>query len=99
MIWVHPRGRRDGPGRALLWVTTPGFLAHFGLDSLSELPNLDELRSAGLLDLAPVAPVAGVPGENSAADQYLPQSVEESAWGRPGPLNNLSLTRSLHSSS
>ena len=53
--WVHPKGRRAAPGRPLLWVTTPGFLAHFGLDSLSELPNLDELRSTGLLDLAPAA--------------------------------------------
>ena len=53
--WVHPKGRRAAPGRPLLWVTTPGFLAHFGLDSLSELPNLDELRSAGLIDLAPAA--------------------------------------------
>jgi segregation and condensation protein B len=53
--WVRPRGRRAAPGRPLLWVTTPGFLAHFGLDNLSELPNLDELRGAGLLDLAPAA--------------------------------------------
>jgi segregation and condensation protein B len=53
--WVHPKGRRAAPGRPLLWVTTPGFLAHFGLDSLTELPNLDELRSAGFLDLAPAA--------------------------------------------
>jgi segregation and condensation protein B len=53
--WVHPKGRRAAPGRPLLWVTTPGFLAHFGLDSLSELPNLDELRSTGLLDLVPAA--------------------------------------------
>ena len=53
--WVHPKGRRAAPGRPLLWVTTPGFLVHFGLDSLSELPNLDELRSTGLLDLVPAA--------------------------------------------
>jgi segregation and condensation protein B len=53
--WVRPKGRRNAPGRPLLWVTTPGFLAQFGLDSLSELPNLDELRGAGLLDLAPAA--------------------------------------------
>jgi segregation and condensation protein B len=53
--WVRPKGRRAAPGRPLLWVTTPAFLAHFGLGSLSELPNLDELRSAGLLDLAPAA--------------------------------------------
>jgi len=35
--WVRPKGRRAGPGRPLLWVTTPGFLIHFGLDSLNEL--------------------------------------------------------------
>jgi segregation and condensation protein B len=53
--WVRPKGRRAGPGRPLLWVTTPGFLVHFGLDSLSELPGVDELHAAGLLDLAPMA--------------------------------------------
>ena len=51
--WVRPRGRRASPGRPLLWVTTPDFLVHFGLDSLNELPGVDELRAAGLLDLAP----------------------------------------------
>jgi segregation and condensation protein B len=54
--WVRPRGRRFSPGRPLLWVTTPGFLAHFGLDSLADLPAVDELRAAGLLDLAPPVP-------------------------------------------
>lgn len=51
--WVRPKGRRASPGRPLLWVTTPGFLVHFGLDGLNELPGLDELRAAGLLDLTP----------------------------------------------
>lgn len=50
---VRPRGRRAAPGRPLLWVTTQEFLVHFGLDSLNDLPALDELRAAGLLDLAP----------------------------------------------
>jgi segregation and condensation protein B len=50
--WVGPRGRRMSPGRPLLWVTTEGFLSHFGLDSLADLPAIDELRAAGLLDLA-----------------------------------------------
>lgn len=53
--WVRPKGRRASPGRPLLWVTTPAFLVHFGLDSLKELPDLDELRAAGLLDLPPIA--------------------------------------------
>jgi segregation and condensation protein B len=52
--WVRPRGRRDTPGRPLNWVTTPAFLAHFSLDSLADLPGIEELRAAGLLDLGPV---------------------------------------------
>jgi segregation and condensation protein B len=60
--WVRPRGRRATPGRPLLWVTTAEFLAHFGLDSLRDLPAVDELRGAGLLDLAP-APLAPDAGE------------------------------------
>jgi segregation and condensation protein B len=55
--WVRPKGRRMTPGRPLIWVTTPGFLAHFGLDGLHDLPAIDELRAAGLLDLTP--PVLG----------------------------------------
>ena len=59
--WVRPLGRRDSPGRPLNWVTTPGFLAHFGLDTLAELPGIDELRAAGLLDIGPA--VLGEPAE------------------------------------
>jgi segregation and condensation protein B len=51
--WVRPMGRRDTPGRPLNWITTPAFLGHFGLDSLRELPGIDELRAAGLLDIGP----------------------------------------------
>ena len=51
--WVQPKGRREAPGRPLNWVTTPGFLAHFGLDSLKELPGVEELRQSGLLDIGP----------------------------------------------
>jgi len=51
--WVQPKGRREAPGRPLNWVTTPQFLAHFGLDSLKELPGIEELRQSGLLDLGP----------------------------------------------
>ncbi len=55
--WVRPKGRRMTPGRPLIWVTTRDFLAHFGLDTLGDLPAVDELRAAGLLDLTP--PVLG----------------------------------------
>ena len=59
--WVRPAGRRESPGRPLNWATTPSFLAHFGLDSLRELPGIDELRAAGLLDIGPA--VLGEPAE------------------------------------
>ena len=68
--WVRPKGRRAGPGRPLLWVTTPGFLVHFGLGSLNELPGLDELRAAGLLDLDPLTLLERT-GENNAEQEAL----------------------------
>lgn len=48
--WVRPAGRREVPGRPLLYATTPDFLSHFGLESLRDLPGLEDLRAAGLLD-------------------------------------------------
>ena len=51
--WVRPMGRREAPGRPLNWGTTAAFLAHFGLDGLNELPGIEELRAAGLLDIGP----------------------------------------------
>jgi segregation and condensation protein B len=48
--WVRPAGRREVPGRPLTYATTAGFLAHFGLASRRDLPGLDDLRAAGLLD-------------------------------------------------
>ncbi|MGZ8298769.1 MAG: SMC-Scp complex subunit ScpB [Allosphingosinicella sp.] len=48
--WVRPAGRREAPGRPLIYATTPGFLAHFGLESRRDLPGLDDLKAAGLLD-------------------------------------------------
>ena len=48
--WIRPAGRRAAPGRPLTYATTPGFLQHFGLASRRDLPGLDDLRAAGLLD-------------------------------------------------
>ncbi len=48
--WVRVAGRREVPGRPVIYATTPDFLAHFGLQSRKELPGIDELRAAGLLD-------------------------------------------------
>jgi segregation and condensation protein B len=51
--WVRPRGRRQTPGRPMLWATAPAFLDHFGLIALDDLPGIEELKAAGLLDARP----------------------------------------------
>lgn len=48
--WVRVAGRREVPGRPVIYVTTPEFLRHFGLESRKDLPGIDELKAAGLLD-------------------------------------------------
>ena len=67
--WVRITGRREVPGRPVIYATTPDFLTHFGLESRRDLPGIDELRAAGLLDpvedaLAAALDVPGnVPGD------------------------------------
>ena len=48
--WVRTAGRREGPGRPLLYATTQEFRTHFGLGSRKDLPGIDDLKAAGLLD-------------------------------------------------
>lgn len=48
--WIAPAGRREAPGRPLTYATTPDFLSHFGLTDRRDLPGVDDLRAAGLLD-------------------------------------------------
>ena len=48
--WVRPSGRKDVPGKPLQYVTTDDFLSHFNLQKLTDLPNIEELQSAGLID-------------------------------------------------
>ena len=48
--WIRTAGRREAPGRPLLYATTPDFLTHFGLASRRDLPGIDDLKAAGLLD-------------------------------------------------
>jgi segregation and condensation protein B len=72
--WVRPGGRREGPGRPLNWVTTPAFLAHFGLDTLRDLPAIDELRAAGLLDIGP-----------AALGEAMALAAEQADTGQPEP--------------
>ena len=48
--WVKPHGRKDVPGKPIQYVSTEDFLSHFNLQKLSDLPTVDELGSAGLID-------------------------------------------------
>jgi len=52
--WVKPGGRKDVPGRPIQYVTTDEFLSHFNLQKLSDLPTIDELGAAGLIDSSSV---------------------------------------------
>ncbi|MEM1132808.1 MAG: SMC-Scp complex subunit ScpB [Pseudomonadota bacterium] len=53
--WIRPAGRRETPGRPLIYATTSEFLVHFGLGSRRDLPGIADLRAAGLLDPVDVA--------------------------------------------
>ncbi len=50
--WVKPQGRKEVPGKPIQYVTTNNFLSHFSLQKLTDLPTVDELGSAGLIDTA-----------------------------------------------
>lgn len=78
--WVRIVGRREVPGRPVIYATTPEFLTHFGLESRRDLPGIDELRAAGLLDPVEDALAAAmeVPGETEA-DKEADDAVGEEA--------------------
>jgi len=71
--WIKLAGRREVPGRPVIYATTPEFLDHFGLSSRRDLPGMDELRAAGLLDpvddaLEEAMEAANAPEEDSATE-------------------------------
>jgi len=95
--WIRIRGRRQAPGRPVTFGTTDGFLHHFGLNSVTDLPGLDELKAVGLLR---ADPPDGFTAEEldeddddaedeDICDQFdlddlFAQDGEESAGGEPG---------------
>jgi segregation and condensation protein B len=78
--WIRPKGHKQTPGRPAMWVTTPEFLAHFGLEALSDLPGVEELKAAGLLDTRPSASL----GEVIAVHPRQDDEVDDSAGGEMG---------------
>lgn len=81
MGWVKLRGRRQTPGRPVTYGTTDGFLDHFGLPSLGDLPGVEELKAAGLLDRTEIFGVEiGVPlaeGEDPSEEPLEPDFAGE----------------------
>lgn len=98
--WIRPVGRRRTPGRPVTWGTTDSFLDHFGLESISDLPGIDELKAAGLLDKRPAIEAYAVAGRMVAQgetegldDLDETRAVEEPALfeaeGEPEPVEPL----------
>ena len=80
--WVRVAGRREVPGRPVIYATTPEFLSHFGLASRRDLPGIDELKAAGLLDPVDDAydDLVGYSDETSdTLDSALLENPEENA--------------------
>jgi segregation and condensation protein B len=86
--WIHPVGRKNTPGRPVTWGTTETFLKHFGLNSLQDLPGVDELKATGLLDPRPASVVVqGMPGvvpPRTEEDTTLPE--DDVSDDEPEPL-------------
>ncbi|MGD9667530.1 MAG: SMC-Scp complex subunit ScpB [Hyphomicrobiaceae bacterium] len=82
--WIRPRGRRRAPGRPVTYGTTQDFLAHFGIDTIKDLPGLAELKGAGLLD-ATLPPGFTVPEPRDVAalmpDELPLEDAEEDVQG------------------
>ncbi len=91
--WLRIAGRRRTPGRPMTWATTDAFLDHFGLESLSALPGIEELKAAGLLDSGPairasrVLRAVGAPGGGEGDVDGQGQAEPPDAEGEaPEPL-------------
>lgn len=77
--WIKPGKRREVPGRPVTWLSTQGFLDHFGLEKIEDLPGMDELKAAGLLDKRPAVeamPTADM-FDGEAKAEHDPQEVTD----------------------
>ena len=78
MGFVRLRGRRRTPGRPVTYATADKFLEHFGLASLYDLPGVQEMKAAGLLDLSvPIEFELPDPGRTDPADEQDPVTEDE----------------------
>jgi segregation and condensation protein B len=79
--WIHPRGRRQTPGKPVTWGTTDKFLTDFGIESIDNLPGMDELKAAGLLDKRPSIQItdAALPVEEEPLSPEEQEKLAEDA--------------------
>jgi len=87
--WIGPRGRRQVPGRPMTWGTTDAFLDHFGLQSTDDLPGVEELKAAGLLDASPAIQVyrSQLNGEGEEQGVLPIEGINEEEAEAAEPLN------------
>ena len=78
--WIKPGKRREVPGRPVTWLSTQSFLDHFGLEKLEDLPGMEELKAAGLLDKRPAIeamPTADLFGDGEDREDIDPNEVTD----------------------
>ncbi|MEQ8664301.1 MAG: SMC-Scp complex subunit ScpB [Rhodospirillales bacterium] len=83
--WIKPKGRREAPGRPMTWGTTDVFLDHFGLEKIGDLPGLDDLKAAGLLESGPALNVYRSRGGDTEADKAAqpPKPADDGVLSEP----------------
>ncbi len=86
--WIKPGKRREVPGRPVTWLTTQAFLDHFGLEKLEDLPGMEELKAAGLLDKRPAIEAMPTTGdlfeEGAGKEDIDPNEItDEDLLGKP----------------
>ena len=73
--WIKPSGRKNIPGKPVLWITTDLFMEHFGIENMSDLPNKDELKASGFLEKrSAIATITDIASKN---DDFIENENEE----------------------
>lgn len=81
--WIRPMGRRQTPGRPMTWGVTDLFYSHFGLSGRDDLPGIEELKAAGLLDQRPAISVYA---DQASEESLLPAETDEEGGDMLAPL-------------
>jgi len=70
--WIKPSGRKNVPGKPALWITTDLFIEHFGINSISDLPNKDELKASGFLEKkSAIATITDIANEEITSNENI----------------------------